>query len=103
MLVLVLVLLLLLREEAKGKTFAVSTFATTSALGLLVVEARLASRSRPIGMHRDKLGLLGRLHSSIGLDPSHEVCSSRLGYLQRCSLLEEVTTGLNDDLAIILE
>ena len=36
-------LLLLLRKETKGGTFATSTFATAFALGLLVVEGRLAS------------------------------------------------------------
>ena len=54
-------------------------------------------------MHRDELCLLGRLHSSLGLDPSHQACSRRLGYLQMSSLLEELTTGLNDDLAIVLK
>ena len=53
LLLLVLLLLLqqlLLREEMKGETFAASTFATASALGLLIVEGKLAAQSRPIGM-----------------------------------------------------
>ena len=54
-------------------------------------------------MHRDELGLLGRLQSSLGLDPGHKARGRGLGYPQMRSLLEEVTTGLSDELAIILE
>jgi hypothetical protein len=73
-------LLLLLRKEAKENPVGAftTTFAATFALGLLV-EGKFAGRSRPIDMHRDKLCLLGRLHRSIGLDPSHEASIRRLG------------------------
>ena len=54
-------------------------------------------------MHRDELGLLGRLHSSFGLDLGHKACGRRLGYPQMSSLLKEVMTGLSDDLAIVFE
>ena len=54
-------------------------------------------------MHQDELSLLGRLHSSLGLDPGHKARGRGLGYPKICSLLEEVTTGWSDDLAKVFE
>ena len=89
-----------IRKQLKGQRPTTSS-AIAAALALGLVLRHRGPRSLGIGL--EELGLLGSLHRSSSLDTSEEASVGGERNLHLRSLLEEITTRLDDLFSIIFE